>query len=197
MRLNKAQREALITWIAEGLESDEINKRAAKFKPRFQVSRNTVTHYRKTRAIDLETIQAEAEVDALKTGFAIKENRVRALQKLADKMMADLIGDETTENKMWLLQVKGIGSRENFERVEYWEFNRSEVESLRGLLDDIAAEVGERIRKTDLTSGGKPLPRPMNLNELSKLSDDELAVLENAARILERSGADQETSLPG
>jgi hypothetical protein len=108
-------------------------------------------------------------------------------------MMGDLLGG----NKMWLMQVKGIGGPLNYERVDYWEFNRSEVESLRGVLDDIASEMSERVRKTDLTSGGKPLPRPPSISELRNLSDDELAVLENAARIIERAGADQATSLPG
>lgn len=193
MRLNKAQREALITWIAEGLLTDEINKRAAKFKPHFKVSTRLVTHYRKTRGVKLAEIQEASEVDALKTGFAIKENRVAALQKLADKMMADLLGDEgneSSESKMWLLQVKGIGSHDNYERVEYWEFNRSEVDAFRGVLEDISAEVGARIRKTDLTSGGKPLPRTPSIAELRNLSDDELAILEHAAEILD-SGTDQ------
>jgi hypothetical protein len=107
-------------------------------------------------------------------------------------MMGDLMGGD----KMWLLQVKGIGSHDNYERVEYWEFNRSEVESLRGVLDDIASEVGERIRKTDLTSGGKPLPRPgIDPKQLKNLSNDELIALETAAEILERSGADQDPAV--
>jgi hypothetical protein len=192
MRLKKAHREALLKWIAEGLESDEINKRAAKFKPPFKVLRSQVVWYRKTRGIKLDEIQEEGEVNALTTGFALKENRVAALQKLADKMMGDLMGGD----KMWLLQVKGIGSHDNYERVEYWEFNRSEVESLRGVLDDIASEVGERIRKTDLTSGGKPLPRPgIDPKQLKNLSNDELIALETAAEILERSGADQDPAV--
>ena len=57
MRLKKAQREALLSWIAEGLQTDEINKRAAKFKPRFNVSTRLVTHYRKTRGVKLDAIQ--------------------------------------------------------------------------------------------------------------------------------------------
>lgn len=187
MALKKDQKEAVLAWIAEGLESDEINKRAAKFKPRFKISRRAVAHYRKTRGVKLEAIQEQGELDALKSGFALKENRVKALQQLADKMMGDLLGGD----KMWLLQVKGIGGPLNYERVEYWEFNRSEVESLRGVLDDISAEMSERVRKTDLTSGGKPLPRTPSIAELRNLSDDELAILEHAAEILERGGSDQ------
>lgn len=190
MRLKKAQREALITWIAEGLQTDEINERAAKFKPRFKVSTRLVTHYRKTRGVKLEEILEAGEIDALQTGFAVKENRVKALQQLADKMMGDLLGGD----KMWLLQVKGIGSRDDFERVEYWEFNRSEVDALRGVLDDIAIEVGQRIRRTDLTSKDKPILTNTNLKDLD---DKQLDALEKARQILEPAGPDQGPALPG
>jgi hypothetical protein len=63
---------------------------------------------------------------------------------------------------------KGIGSQDNYERVEYEEFNKAEVESLRGVLDDIAREVGDR---------SKIEQPPVNLN----LSIDGLqAVLDKA-----------------
>lgn len=140
MRLKKAQREQLIEWIAEGLDTGEINKRAAKFKPRFKVSTRLVTHYRKTRKIDVNALKAVGETNALTSGLAIKENRVAKLQALADKMLADLLVDD----KLWLLQVKGIGGTENYERVEYYEFNKGEVDALRGVLDDIAKELWER-----------------------------------------------------
>lgn len=193
MKLRKAQKEAVLQWIAEGLETDEINKRAARFKPRFKVLRSQVDYYRKTRGLQLDEIQQTGETDALRTGLALKENRVAKLQRLADRMLADLL----EHDRWWLLQVKGIGHGENYERVEYYEFNKAEVDALRGVLDDIAAEVGERIRKTDLTTGGKPLPRPgPSLTELRSLSDDELAILEHAAEILERGGADQDAALP-
>lgn len=145
MRLDKKQKEALITWVAAGLESDEINKRAAKFKPPFKVSRNTVKYYRQSRDIKLEEIKEADETSALKTGLSIKENRVATLQRLANRILEDILGNEEDPgSRLWLDQVKGIGSRDNYERVEYQEFNRSEVESLRGLLDDIASELGER-----------------------------------------------------
>ena len=196
MKLNKAQKEIVLTWIAEGLETDEINKRAAKFKPRFQVSRSQVDWYRKTRGVKLDAIQEADEVSALTSGLALKENRVATLQKLANRLLVDLFGEEGGENKLWLTMVKGIGSHDNYERVEYQEFNRSEIESLRGILDDIASEVGERVRRADLTSGGKPLPRPgIDPRQLKNLSNDELIALETAAEILERSGSDQEPAV--
>lgn len=194
MKLKKAQREAVLQWVAEGLETGEINKRAAKFKPRFSVSRSQVDWYRKTRGAKLTELQEEGEVSALASGFAIKDNRVAALQKLASRMLEELTRAE--DNRLWTKNVKGIGSLENWERYEYEEFNKAEIEQLRGVLDDISAEVGERIRRADVTSGGKPLPRPgVDPKVWKKLSDDELTVLEQAANILERGDTDQDPAL--
>ena len=191
-RLSKNQREALLAWIGEGLETDEINTRAAKWKPRFRVTRQQVDHYRKTRRIALHEIKEDGEASSLKIGLALKENRVAKLQLLADKMLADLL----EQDRWWLLQVKGIGQGENFERVEYFEFNKAEIDAVRGVLDDIAGEVGERVRRADLTSGGKPLPRPgIDPKQLRNLSDNELTILEHAAEILERGSADQDSSV--
>ncbi len=148
-RLTKAQREALLQWIAEGLETDEINQRAVKFKPRFKVTRQHVDKYRKSRNVKLNEIKAADETSALTIGLALKENRVDVLRKLADKFIADLMPENDEGHKRWLLQVKGIGGQDNFERIEYYEFNKAEVDSLRGVLDDIAAEVGERLKKPD------------------------------------------------
>jgi hypothetical protein len=154
MRLRKAQQTILLTWIAEGLDTGEINERAAKYRPRFKVSKQQVDFYRKSRDLKLEEIKESGEVDALKTGLATREERVKALKLLADKMYAELTNES---EKWWLPQVKGIGQGSNFERVDYFEFNKGEIETFRGVLDDIAAEVGDRIKKIDATSDGKPL----------------------------------------
>ena len=138
--LEKEQREALIQWVAEGLETDEINKRALKFKPPFKVSRQQVDHYRKTRKVDLNEIKHSGEMTALTSGLALRENRVALLQKMADQMIYDLLNN----NLLWTDEVKGIGGAENFEKIEYKEFNGAEVAQLRGVLDDIASEMGQR-----------------------------------------------------
>jgi len=153
IRLNKGQKEALLSWVAEGLKTDEINKRAAKFKPRFKVSARVVAYYRKSRDVKLEEIKAADETSALNTGLALKENRVARLQKLADLLIDDLFELDL----LWTDEVKGIGGADNFERIDYKEFNKAEVDALRGVLDDIAAEVGHRIKKSDVTSDGNPI----------------------------------------
>lgn len=140
MRLQKAQKEAVIAWVAEGLETDEINKRAAKFKPRFRVSKTQVAFYRKSRNHTLKEIQQTDEFAALKTGLAQKAERVDVLKRLADLMVSDLLPVGQHVGKLWIDNRKSVG----MSTYDYKDFNRPEVESLRGVLEDIAKELGER-----------------------------------------------------
>lgn len=151
MRLKKAQREALLAWIAEGLTSEEVNKRASTFEDPFDVSRQQVDFYRKTRGVIIEELSKQAEFSALNTGLAKKADRVALLKRLAEHLTLDLF----EKDLFWCDMVKGIGKGDDFQVVEYEEFNASEVQQLRGLLEDIAKEVGERQGKLDITSKGK------------------------------------------
>ncbi len=151
MRLTKAQREKVLEWIAEGLLSDEIKKRAAKQKPPFTVSRQQVDYFRKTRNVSLEEIKTEGEFTALTSGLSVKENRVALLHELAEKLRADLFEG----GRLWLDQAKAVVN----ERYEYQEFNGAEVAQLRGTLADIADEVGERTQKMEHSGpNGGPIP---------------------------------------
>jgi hypothetical protein len=155
MKLKKTQREALLAWVAEGLQTDEINKRAALFASPFEVTRQQVDFYRKTRKVDIEQLRKEGEFTALNTGLSVKEKRVDLLHQLAEKMRQDLLEN----NLLWVPQVKGIGGADNFERVDYEEFNAAEVMQLRGVLDDIAAELNERMKKLEHSGpGGGAIP---------------------------------------
>lgn len=167
MKLQKAQKEATLAWIAEGLESDEINQRAAEFEPPFSVLRSQVDYYRKTRAIEINAIRAAGEHDALNHGLAQKAERVKLLKRLAAQLTKDLLGDDP---KIWTENAKSVG----LERYNYLEFNKAEIDSLRGILDDISSEVGGRVRKAELSGpGGAPLnPAPLPF-DLSALTDDE------------------------
>lgn len=184
MKLNKKQRTQLLVWIAEGLETGEINKRAAKFKPPFQVTRQQVDHYRKTRDVKLDEIKAQDETSALKTGLSLKENRVKLLHDLAELLGKDIF----EKNLLWLDQAKGIGSGENYERIDYQEFNTAEIAQLRGVLDDIASEVGERVKKQEVTGkDGKPLlPDTVDLDDLPTAILEELVRGEKPMRVLLR-----------
>ena len=149
MRLRKSQKEALLSWIAEGLQSDEINARAAEHDPSFSVSRQQVDYYRQSRQADIDAITKAAELDALGQGLALKEVRVSKLQQLAALMERDLFG-----GFIWTDQTKSIGGGSLQQVVDYEEFNGAEVAAYRGVLDDIAREVGGRAQKQDTTLSG-------------------------------------------
>ena len=146
MRLKKNQKEKLLAWISEGLQSDEINDRAAQFDDPFSVTRSQVQFYRERRAVDIKTIQAAGEYDALTTGLALRAERVSRLQQLAALMEKDLFG-----GFLWTDQVKALGSGEFMQVVDYEEFNTAEVQQYRGVLDDIAKEVGDRKVKQEVS----------------------------------------------
>lgn len=153
MRLKKSQKESLLKWISEGLQSDEINDRAAQFDEPFQVSKQHVDYYRARRAVDIKAIQHAGELNALTAGLALKAERVRKLQMLAALMEKDLFG-----GFLWTDQVKALGSGEFMQVVDYEEFNTAEVQQYRGVLDDIAKEVGDRKVKQEVSGpNGAPL----------------------------------------
>ena len=152
MRLKKEQRNELLKWVAAGLETGEINDKAGAFDPPFRVSRAQVDYYRKTRDVNLKGLPESEQYDALTTGLALKEERVKRLSLLAALMEEDLFA-----GVLWTEDVKMIGSGEFQERVEFEEFNASEVSQYRGVLDDIAKEMGGRVQRQELTgaNGGK------------------------------------------
>jgi hypothetical protein len=153
MRLKKSQKEAVLRWITEGLRSDEINERAASFVPPFSISPRQATYYRKTRDADIKAMLAAGEFDALTTGLATREGRVKKLKQLAALMERDIFG-----GFMWLDNVKGVGSGDVATIVDYEEFNKAEVDAYRGVLDDIAKEVGHRVTKQEVSGpDGAPI----------------------------------------
>jgi 5'-3' exonuclease len=143
MRLKKAQREKVLELIAAGAKTDEINAAGAVFESPFQVSRQQVNKYRTTRRVELKAILSADEKNALATGLALREKRVIKLQQIAALMEHDLFG-----GFLWTEEVKGVGSGTAAEIVEYDQFNAAEVMQYRGVLDDIAKEVGERKDKS-------------------------------------------------
>ena len=143
MRLKKEQREKVLELIAAGKKTDEINSDGAIFDPPFHVSRDQVFKYRKTRKVELKAILSVDEKRALTAGLSRKEIRVIKLQQLAALMEHDLLG-----GFLWTEEVKGVGSGPAAEVVDYDQFNSAEVIQYRGVLDDIAQEVGDRKDKS-------------------------------------------------
>jgi hypothetical protein len=70
---------------------------------------------------------------------------------------------------LWTEETKSVGSGEAAEIIDYDVFNASEVSQFRGVLDDIAKEMGGRSQKVDITVDLKALSD----SQLKRLSDGE------------------------
>lgn len=81
-------------------------------------------------------------------GYAATHNRIKALNKLAEKQWEDL----QERDLVWLPDVKSIGSGEFAERVDLIRFNSALSAEFRASLDDIAKEVGARVKKQEITA---------------------------------------------
>lgn len=136
MKLSKAQKDQLLQWVGEGLESGEINRRAALFEEPFQIRRQQVDYYRQTRKVDMQEITRADETSALQKGLALREERVKRLAALAEKLEYDLMGEG---DSLWVSDVKAV----NNEPVYITRFNAAEVSEYRALLEQIAEEVGD------------------------------------------------------
>lgn len=124
-------------------------------------------------AQDAEAAEAEHRRAIMETGYALDHARVAKLKHLAD-MLAEELEDPDLR---WLKEKRSIivgqepvlttgedGQERMIGRIPQYETfwlqrpNRAWVEQTRGLLDDIAKEVGGRIQKTELTGkGGGPV----------------------------------------
>lgn len=93
-------------------------------------------------------------------GLSLDYERVTKLKELADFLESQLYETDDDGNliNLWLPDVKGIGSKEDFERVDIERFNSALLSQYRGVLDDLAKEVGGRVNRQDITSDGNPIP---------------------------------------
>lgn len=144
-RLDKKQRTLILQWIMEGLSDQQIIKRAAEQKKNpFTISQPLLARtYRKKAGPKVEEIMKQKETSALKEGLAIRENRVATLQWLADIMQKDII-----DGKLWLKKSKTIttvgGEEEKELLIDEPIYNHQLANQFRGVLDDIAKEMGDR-----------------------------------------------------
>ena len=92
---------------------------------------------------------------AMDASYAFWPKRVHDLIDLAELLYDEI----NTVDKRWVPDVKQIGGGEYAERVDIVRFNSPLIREFREALDDIAAEMGERVKsvRADITTGGEPL----------------------------------------
>jgi hypothetical protein len=154
--LTKEQIGLVLAWAAEGLRLPEINELAAKLDEPFAISYYQLRSQRKKLKTKFSKLRQEFEKEVVVEGLARKGVRIHRLSKLAEKLEEDLFEKE----RLWVTEPKAIGN----DQVDVERFNAAEVKECRGLLDDIAREVGDRRTKIDMTTKV----------DVTKLSDDEL-----------------------
>lgn len=126
--------------------------------------------------------QARAAYDAqrreiLSTGLALQHERVSLLKEMA----AQLNSFRNNPDLLWLRQTKQVGGGRNTQIIEETVFNAPIVRELRGVLDDIAKEVGGRVVKQELTGkDGTALQVHLTLPETEQTSGSALSVVEDA-----------------
>ncbi len=118
----------------------------------------------------------------MQTGLALDYERVSRLKALGEFLFAQLYeqGVTGTYHNLWVPDVKQIGSGENAERVDLERFNGPILEQLRGVLDDIAKEVGGRKQKVEHSGpAGGPIeiievvPSPTGKQEADQATDED------------------------
>lgn len=114
----------------------------------------------------------ERKTEILNSGYALYFERIADLKELAELLRDELY----TEDKRWLPDVRQIGSGEDAERVDIVRFNHALIEQYRRTLDDIAAEMGERIRGLELRGSVG----------VASVTADELAQARNEAEAWEK-----------
>jgi phage terminase large subunit len=153
-KLTPAQLIFLYNLLADGLNSQQVNQAASHFRPPFVVTARQLTYYRKKMGAKHQEMMNTAAAQGWAEGLARKEERVRVLKRLAERLIRDLLVDDPAAERVWLDNIKGLGSGAQFTTFNYKDFNHQEMIQLRGVLEDIAHEVGQRSSKVEVTTVG-------------------------------------------
>lgn len=111
--------------------------------------------YDESVRVEEDRIIAEEKEKILRSGYALMHKRVQELDRLSRRLVA-MTKDE---DKVWLPDVKSIQvGIEIYERVDLVHFNAPLFTLIEKYFASIAAELGERVKKQELTGkNGGPL----------------------------------------
>jgi hypothetical protein len=146
----------------------------------------SVAYDREQDRIREEVKQAEIR-KVLSQGFAQMHVRVKHLNKLARRQWRDM----QSKDLIWLPDVKQIGGGEFAERVDLIRYNAALDQQFRETLGDIAAELGERVKKTELSG---PKGGPVQVDDVTGLSNQERAERVNSLLDIARARRAGQTS---
>jgi hypothetical protein len=99
------------------------------------------------QAEEAEKIIAREREIVFRSGFALVHKRVQSLDRILNKLI-DMTEDQ---DKVWIPDVKAIGNGPGAERVDLVNFNAPLFALIDKYKASIAAEMGERVKKKDIT----------------------------------------------
>ena len=116
-----------------------------------------------SRCVDYDArIEAKKNARAeaiMNSGLALVHNRTEELVKLYELLNEQLLEKDPTDgvfHNLWMKDYKSLGGGDY---MEIEKFNAALIRELRATLDDIASEVGGRIKKQELSGpGGGAIP---------------------------------------
>lgn len=128
MGLTTEQKNLVKAWVAAGMKDQEIIRRAREQIPPFHLTKQNLSkNYRKSTERKVREIVARQNEEAvLRSGLALKENRIRELAEIYGMAKDDLQHNKDGRVRTGMANVA------------------------RGCLDDIAKELGERRDKVDV-----------------------------------------------
>ena len=131
MRLTNDQKLLIQEWVAAGKNNREIIRLAAEHDPPFEVKgANISKNFRKPVKEQVKEVRRQQTVEAVTTGLAVKDERIRMLDDTA-KYLYDTL-KRIPDSRANLLP--------------------GYVNAMRGCLDDIAKELGQRNNKVDINA---------------------------------------------
>lgn len=129
------------------------------------------------------------------TGIAIMEQRVATLNDLHDRMLT-IIAERAASPEMQAVpggttgllvhQIKAVGTGQNQTVIDEYVFDAALVREIRAHQEQAAKELGQWVDRRESTHDVTVRQRP----DLSRLSDDELAIIEQLAERALGSGDD-------
>jgi hypothetical protein len=110
-----------------------------------------------------EQLKNQERQAELNFGLALDDERIRKLKRLAEFLEAQVYelsapDDDTGQqvyHNVWLPDVKQIGSGDDAEKVDIERFNSGLIIQYRETLEDLAAEVGGRVKRQEVAGAGK------------------------------------------
>ena len=129
MGLTKDQKNLVKSWVAAGYNDRQIVKLAEGENPPFHISQQNISkNYRKKVEKKVQQIsQEKQEEDVLRKGLAVKEERIQMLERTANYLFEMV-------PRTAAMQLPSV------------------VNAMRGCLDDIAKELGQRKNNVDVNA---------------------------------------------